>query len=61
MNIQTYPLRTLIAIASQETKKLSKQLLIESLEITGNHRFQNLAFISTEMEQKTFHKIALTN
>jgi hypothetical protein len=61
MNLQTYPLGTLIAIASKKTKKLSKQFLIESLEITGNYRFQNLAFISTEMKLETFHKIALSN
>ncbi|MBI9041952.1 hypothetical protein [Lutibacter sp.] len=61
MNLQSYPLGTLIAIASQNTKKLSEQLLRESLSITGNHRFQNVAFISTEIKQETFHKIALSN
>jgi len=61
MNLPSYPLGMLIAIASQESKKLSEQFLLESLAITGNHRFQNVAFISTEMEQETFHKIALSN
>ena len=61
MNLHSYPLGTLIAIASQESKKLSEQFLLESLAITGNHRFQNVAFISTEMEQETFHKITLSN
>ena len=61
MNLLSYPLGTLIAVASQETKKLSEQLLSESLSITGNHRFQNVAFISTVIKQKTFHKIALSN
>jgi len=60
MNPLSYPLATLIAIGSKETKKLSKQFLLESLAITGN-RLQNLAFISTEMAVETFHKIALSN
>lgn len=61
MNLQSYPLATLVAIASKESKKLSAQFLLESLAITSNHRFQNVAFISTEMEQETFHKLALSN
>jgi len=61
MNLLSYPLGTLVAIASQETKKLSEQLLRESMAITGNHRFQNVAFIATEMEQEIVHKITLSN
>lgn len=57
MNLQSYPLGILLAIASQETKKLSKQLALESLAITGNHRFQNVVFIATEI----VHKITLSN
>lgn len=61
MNLQSYPLGTLIAIASKEMKKLSEQFLIESLDLTGNHRFQNVAFISTEIKQEIFYKISLSN